>query len=238
MSSSPAANVSAADQNALLGGSGGRRLSAGAWALRFLLGLSAVVLLLAILVIAQTPIDQDDDLTVLRPIQSAPALPAPPEPLLPEALPEPEVTPPSPIPLPTPELTPPPAFDAPALVKAEASKTDIKLPQTKFLRQTAAPRASMTFEAKDLDQMPRLLNRPSVRFPSSQRKAGVREGKVTLEVTISRKGSVTVHGVRESSHPDFEPMAIQFAERARFSSPVKDGRSVQARFVWPLTLKP
>ena len=54
---------------------------------------------------------------------------------------------------------------------------------------------------------------------------------------ISKTGTVAVQRVLESPHDDFTEMARSFATRSRFTPPKKDGRSVQALFRWPLTLK-
>jgi len=101
--------------------------------------------------------------------------------------------------------------------------------------------ADSRIQVSELDQTPRLLNRPSVRFPSKLSRSGVREGRVTLEVTISTSGKVSVDRVINSSHPahpELEAAARSFAARARFSKPTKGGRPVQAVFHWPLVLKP
>ena len=89
----------------------------------------------------------------------------------------------------------------------------------------------------DLDLMPRLLNRPSTRYPSALLKRGIPSGKVVLEVTISTIGEVKVNNVLSSTHPELTKMATTFASRARFSIPKKDGKPVEAIFRWPMTLQ-
>lgn len=103
-----------------------------------------------------------------------------------------------------------------------------------------APRAPMktTYSAGELDARPRLVNRPAATYPSSLLRQGVRQGKVTLEVSISTSGRVTVRRVISSSHPDFSAMARSFAGRARFTVPRKNGQPVTAIYQWPLVLKP
>ncbi len=107
----------------------------------------------------------------------------------------------------------------------------------------AAPRrpsqqVKSTYEAGELDAKPRLLNRPSVSYPSTLRRRGVREGRVLLEVAISAGGRASVRRVLSSSHPEFTKMARSYASRARFSVPKKDGRPVTAIYRWPLILRP
>jgi len=93
------------------------------------------------------------------------------------------------------------------------------------------------FASADLDSQPRLVNRPAVIFPAAQREKGVTQAKVVLEVVINSAGIVSVQRVLESPHEDFTAMARNFATKARFTPPKKDGRSVQALFRWPLILK-
>ena len=90
----------------------------------------------------------------------------------------------------------------------------------------------------DLDSKPRLLNRPSTRYPSALLRRGIRSGNVVLEVTISINGRVKVRNVLSSTHPELTKMATSFASRARFSIPKKDGKSVEAIYRWPMTLQP
>jgi TonB family protein len=156
-----------------------------------------------------------------------------------------------PAPPPPPPSTPPPPPPPPDLprlqieldsvapaVKASLDRDlDLRLNRTEFAPQTDAPLAQMIFASADLDSQPKLVNKPSVTFPASQKRAGVTQAKVVLEVQISSGGIVTVKRVLESPHDDFTAMARSFATRARFTPPKKDGRSVNALFRWPLILK-
>jgi TonB family protein len=95
-----------------------------------------------------------------------------------------------------------------------------------------------SYDAGELDAKPRLVNRPSATYPRDRLQAGVKEGRVLLEVSISTNGKVTVRRVISSSHADFTAMARKFASKARFSVPKKNGQSVTAIFRWPLILRP
>lgn len=157
-----------------------------------------------------------------------------------------------PPPPPPSEPPPPPPPDVPPLPKLEIQlnsiappikattdpQVDLTMMMPDFSREVEQPRQRMLFSSKELDQQPRLVNRPSATFPRSQLARGVREGKVTLEVAIDPSGKVSIRRVIDSSHPDFTAMAKSFASRARFTSPKKDGRSVTAIFRWPLILRP
>ena len=99
-------------------------------------------------------------------------------------------------------------------------------------------RVRTTFSAGELDAMPRLTNRPTATYPSSQLRKGVRKGRVVLEVAINTSGRVSVRRVISSTHADFSTMARSFASRARFTVPKKNGTPVTAIYQWPLTLQP
>ncbi len=103
--------------------------------------------------------------------------------------------------------------------------------------QPGLAQGSLTFGLADLDAQPQLISRPSVTFPASQLRRGVREAKVVLEVLIKSNGTVVVKRVLESPHEDFSAMARSFATRSRFTPPKKDGRPVNLVFKWPLILK-
>ncbi len=158
---------------------------------------------------------------------------------------------PAPSPPPSEETPPPPPPDAdlpklelsldpvaPPIKASLAEKVELRLASAEFTPQSEAPRQEMVFSSSELDTQPRLINRPSITFPASQKAQGVSEGRVTLEVQISAAGRVTVRRILESSHPDFDEVARSFATRARFTSPNKDGRPVNAVFRWPLILRP
>lgn len=158
-----------------------------------------------------------------------------PEPPPPAELEQPP--PPEPVPdLPKLEIE----FDsiAPPIKATLHQEVDLQLNTANFAKQTQDMRQSITFAASDLDSQPRLITRPSVRYPSTQRDRGVMQGKVTLEVLINAQGRVNIRRVLDSSHPEFTEMARKFAAGSRFTPPKLDGRPVNALFKWPLILRP
>jgi protein TonB len=125
-----------------------------------------------------------------------------------------------------PEITPSP-LPIKALKPAKPSPAPISRPKVQGLVSVG-----------DLDSRPRLMNRPSTRYPSALLRRGIRSGNVVLEVGISMNGRVNVRKVISSSHPELTKMATSFASRARFSVPRKDGQPVKAIYRWPMTLQP
>jgi outer membrane biosynthesis protein TonB len=158
------------------------------------------------------------------------SLPAPPPP------PAAETPPPPPPPdLPRLEIQLDPV--APPVKASLVRDVELRLNPSDFAPVQDAPLAQMVFSAKDLDTMPKLVNRPSIVFPANLRAKGVKQVKVVLDVNLSPGGIVTVQRVLESPSDDFTAVARSYATKARFTPPKKDGRSVQASFRWPLILK-
>jgi len=137
-------------------------------------------------------------------------------------------------PVPAPVPKPSRQVSRPAVSKPKTySQTATPTPNPK-----PAPVMRSTYDAGELDARPHLINRPSASYPRSQLRAGVKEGRVLLEVSISTSGRVSVRRVISSTNGDFSAMARQFASRARFSVPKKNGRAVTAIYRWPLILRP
>ncbi|MGE4488281.1 MAG: energy transducer TonB [Kiritimatiellales bacterium] len=120
---------------------------------------------------------------------------------------------------------------------------DLDLDPARRTASTAASLAAATGPVKttwtvdELDRAPTLINRPSVSYPVALARQGITEGLVVLSVSIDPAGRVAVRDVISATHPGLEPMARRFAERARFTAPMKDGRSVTAVYHWPMVLK-
>lgn len=139
------------------------------------------------------------------------------------------------------EVDPPPAPRvAAARPTSRSSSTAVTRPSrpAPAPKPQPAPAMRTTYSSGELDSTPRLINRPSASYPRDRLRAGVKEGRVLLEVSISTGGRVSVRRVLSSTHSDFTAMARTFASRAKFSVPKKDGRPVTAIYRWPLILRP
>lgn len=196
---------------------------------------------LIIFLIATRWIEPKADALTLRSMQGIDpvAMPAPPPP---PSESESQPAPPPPPPAVSMEL---PKLDLsvdnlapPVQAAMEDKRLDVMMKPAEFATAQPQTKARSLYSAADLDNQPRLLNRPNVTYPASLKNQGIREGKVILEVMINVSGSVSVRRVISSSHPDVIPMARAFASRSRFSPPKKDGRIVNAVFNWPLVLRP
>jgi|AACY02.3.fsa_nt_gi protein TonB len=92
------------------------------------------------------------------------------------------------------------------------------------------------FNLAELDRKPRLLRKPSIKYPSSLKRQKV-EGDVKLLVLINERGSVKVLKVLSSSHPEFTEAATKAVERSRYEAPKKGGQAVRTKFLLPVPFR-
>lgn len=212
------------------------------WILRFSRVGAAVVLtgFLIIFLVGTRMIEPKNEVLTLRSISGIDpvSMPAPPPPP-PTALSQPTPPPPPPVTMDLPKLDLSVDDMAPPIKAVIAEKQfEFEMAPAEFSSNQPEVKARNLFSSADLDNQPRLLNRPRVNFPSHLKSQRIREGKVTLEVLINTAGRITIRRIVSSSHPDFVPMAKSFAMQSKFSPPKKDGRIVNAVFNWPLVLRP
>ena len=93
-----------------------------------------------------------------------------------------------------------------------------------------------TFNLAELDLKPRLLRKPSIKYPPSLKRQKV-EGDVKLLVLINERGSVKVLKVLSSSHPEFTEAATKAVERSRYETPKKGGQAVRTKFLLPVPFR-
>lgn len=192
---------------------------------------AGLLVFLAGLRLAQQPVRPELTIRTLESVDPV-SLPAPPPP--PPAEKEPPPPPPKEA-LPRLELALDPV--APPIKARIDQDFDLRLPSADFARRVQSPRAQMTFFSHELDNRPKLINRPAMFFPKSLSDRGVTEGKVTLEVLITSSGNVRVRRTLDSTHAELVEVARSFATESRFSVPNKDGRNVNVLFRWPLLLR-
>jgi TonB family protein len=99
----------------------------------------------------------------------------------------------------------------------------------------AIPKPKSQYSLGELDQKPRLLRNPSVRFPRSIRNA--KSGRVVVRVAILPSGRSQFISVISSTHPDLISPARRIANGSRFTPPTHQGKPVKAVMSWPITIK-
>ena len=105
-----------------------------------------------------------------------------------------------------------------------------------FSAQQDAMSEMKIFNLAELDRKPRLLRKPSIKYPSALKKQKV-EGDVKLLVLINERGSVKVLKVLSSSHPEFTEAATKAVERSRYEAPKKGGQAVRTKFLLPVPFR-
>ena len=97
------------------------------------------------------------------------------------------------------------------------------------------------FDFDELAQPPSLVNARQIRlkFPPELARRGVKEVKVLVEILIDRDGKTKPVRVISSSvtHPKVDQEALRAVRQARFTVTKVDGRAVQVRARFPLTLR-
>jgi hypothetical protein len=86
----------------------------------------------------------------------------------------------------------------------------------------------------ELDQTPRLLTAPKIRFPNNLRSRGVSRVLVELNVMIDESGRVFLKEIVKNPHPQLNSEIRLLTQRARFTPPKKDSKPARAVFIWPL----
>lgn len=107
----------------------------------------------------------------------------------------------------------------------------------KFKIRTDLAADLKTFDLSDLDDLPRLLNRPLYTYPASLERRGIKKSVVEIMVIVHETGRLTIEKFIKLDHPDLKPAAEKFIRQALFSAPKKDGVAVKGKFILPLELK-
>ncbi|MDZ8118150.1 energy transducer TonB [Pontiella agarivorans] len=164
----------------------------------------------------------------------------------PPAPPPPAQTPPEPEWPDLPQLDVNPAYTAPPLkarlkpvIRPPLFETEFELQSTP--QPVAAPAIDLGHEPRmyalnELDRHPVPLNKPRVPYPASLARQGVLNSTVKLIIELGPDGRPKVEQFVVCDYPELEKMARQYAQRARFTPPVKDGRPVTTRFTWTVNL--
>lgn len=128
----------------------------------------------------------------------------------------------------TPKVNTPLAnFTPPENVNYSAREHPIKLPEIEW----------QGFSLNELDGVPQLLNKVSLKVPADLRRQLGDSISLRLEVSISRQGQVTLLRIIESPDPALKFLIEQMVQQAQFTPPKKNGNTVKARFIWPLEVE-
>lgn len=93
------------------------------------------------------------------------------------------------------------------------------------------------FSLNELDHQPQLITPLNIEFTTKMQSAGVKKVQVKLHVVIDQQGNVHLKNIEENPYPELNLAITRLTKRARFSVPQRQGKKVQAEFIWPLVLK-
>lgn len=107
----------------------------------------------------------------------------------------------------------------------------------KFKIRTNLAADMKTFDLAELDNRPRLLNRPLYNFPDSLARRSIKKVIVEARVIIHETGRLTLVKIVKMPHPEIKHAAQKWVRQALFSAPKKDGIPVKGTFILPLELE-
>jgi protein TonB len=90
------------------------------------------------------------------------------------------------------------------------------------------------FALSELDGIPRLLSSAKINVPQELKRQASSTVLIRLEVSINEQGRVSLINILTNPYPSLNFEITEMVNRVRFTSPVKQGEIVKARFIWPL----
>src|SRR5690554_2814623 len=204
--------------------------------LPWLLSFGTVLLLMfSMLLMKSTGILEKEETVILRHIDIA--LPPPPEPPPPinTRQPEAESLTPS-IDLVGPGTGPSLNFsNNPKLTVLSLEK--VERPELDTRSMALSKTLSVDFpilEAKELDQIPRLVSTNKLSFPREMRIRGINRIATRVEIIIDQNGQAFVKKIVDPVYPEMIEVIRQAINDSRFTIPTKEGRPVQASYLYTL----
>lgn len=128
----------------------------------------------------------------------------------------------------TPQVNTPLAnFTPPDNLNPDISRQPIKLPEINW----------QGFSLSELDGIPQLLSTVSLDVPADLKRRLGNTILLRLEVSINSQGKVTLLRIVESPAPKLRFSIEQMVKKSEFTPPKRNGKTVKARFIWPLEVE-
>jgi protein TonB len=89
-------------------------------------------------------------------------------------------------------------------------------------------------EVKELDKIPRLVSTNRVSFPKEMRDRGINRIATKVEIIIDQNGQAFVKKIVDPVYPEMIDVIRKAINDSRFTVPTKDGRPVQAIYLYTL----
>jgi hypothetical protein len=89
-------------------------------------------------------------------------------------------------------------------------------------------------EVKSLDQIPKIISSRYVQPPWSIIKRGINRISTDVEIIIDKKGRAHIKKIVDAVYPEMVPTIRTWIENVRFSIPKKNGKAVQALYLYTI----
>ncbi len=89
-------------------------------------------------------------------------------------------------------------------------------------------------EVKSLDQVPKIISSRYVQPPWSIIKRGINRISTDVEIIIDQKGRAHIKKIVDAVYPEMIPTIRTWIENVRFSIPKKNGKPVQALYLYTI----
>lgn len=90
------------------------------------------------------------------------------------------------------------------------------------------------FEVEELDQAPRLVSNNRISFPRELTRRGLNRIETQVEIIIDQHGKAFVRKIIDPGYPEMIEVIRKAINDSRFTVPTKDGRPVQAVYLYTL----
>src|SRR5690606_18513291 len=89
-------------------------------------------------------------------------------------------------------------------------------------------------EVRELDQVPRLVSTNRISFPREMRRRGINRIETQVEIIIDQSGKAFVKKIVDPVYPEMIEVIRKAINDSRFTIPKKDGKPVQAVYLYNL----
>jgi periplasmic protein TonB len=90
-------------------------------------------------------------------------------------------------------------------------------------------------QVEELDSVPRLLSSNHISFPRKMRESGIDKVATKVEIIIDAQGKAYVKKIVDPVYPEMVEVIRKAINDSRFTVPTKNGRPVQAVYLYNLT---
>ncbi len=90
------------------------------------------------------------------------------------------------------------------------------------------------FKVEELDSYPRLISSNRITLPRALRRRGIKNVETVVEIIIDQSGNAFVKSIIDPVYPEMIEVIRKAINHSRFTIPKKEGRPVQAIYVYTL----